>query len=125
LYLAMLEFFLAGGWIMFVLLAIGVPQIVVAARFAREASPHRLALIRALTAALVFAAIAGTASDLMAVATHVADNPEWLKEPLPVLLQGFGECMTPAILAGSLASIAWILVAFGVRRMPRDSNDPS
>jgi ABC-type Fe3+ transport system permease subunit len=116
----MLEFFLAGGAIMFVLVAIGVPLVVVAAMFARNASAQRLSLVRALTVALAFAMIAGVAADLMAVAKHVAGTDDWLKDPLPYLLEGFGESMTPAILAAALASIAWILVAFGVRRMPRD-----
>jgi heme exporter protein D len=121
----MVNFILAGGYAMFVLLAIGIPLVVIAAKFARNASVQRLSLIRALTIALVFAAISGVTSDLMSAAKHIADNPEWLKEPLPVVLEGFGESMTPAILAGSLASIAWILVAFGVRRMPRDPSDPT
>jgi hypothetical protein len=118
----MLDFIRAGGVIMFVLLAIGIPLVVVAARFARNASAHGLSLIRALTLALAFAAVAGVTADLMSVAKHVARNEDWLKEPLPYLLEGFGESMTPAILAGALASVTWILVAFGVRRMPRDPN---
>jgi hypothetical protein len=121
----MVRFILAGGFGMFLLLAIGLPMIVVAARFAWNANAQRLSLIRALTIALAFATLAGVTSDLMSVAKHVAGNEDWLKEPLPYLLEGFGESMTPAILAGSLASIAWILVAFGVRRMPRDPNVPS
>ena len=120
LYAQMLDFIRAGGYVMFVLLAIGIPLIVTAALFAWRANPQRLSLVRALTTALVFAAITGIASDLIAVASHVAKNPEWLKEPLPVLLGGFAEALTPAVLAGGLASVAWILVAFGVRRMPKD-----
>ncbi len=116
----MIGFIRAGGYIMFVLLAIGLPLIVIAARFAKTADAQRLSLIRALTIALAFAAISGVASDLGAVASHVSDNPDWLKEPLPFLLGGFAEAVTPAILAGTIASIAWILVAFGVRRMPKD-----
>jgi len=121
----MLDFMRAGGWIMFVLLAIAVPMIVVAAKFARNASPQGLSLVRTLTIALAFAAISGVASDLASVAKHVSENPEWLKEPLPYLLQGIAESLTPAILAGSLAAIAWIFVAFGIRRMPHDPSDPS
>ena len=116
----MLNFIRAGGYIMFVLLAIGVPLIVTAALFAKSASPQRLSLVRALTTALAFAAISGVASDLASVGSHLAGNDEWLKEPLPIVLEGFAESMTPAILAGSLAAIAWILVAVGVRRMPKD-----
>ena len=116
----MLDFIRAGGYIMFVLLAIGIPLVVTGAKFARNADPQRLSLVRALTVALAFAAISGVAADLMAVAMHVAEEVDWLKAPLPYVLAGFGESMTPAILAGSLASVAWILVAVGVRRMPRD-----
>jgi hypothetical protein len=116
----MLGLLRAGGYIMFVLLAIGAPLLVTAVKFAIRADPQRLSLVRALTVALAFAAISGVASDLLAVASHVVDNPDWLKEPLPALLAGFAEAMTPAVLAGTLASVAWILVAFGVRRMPRD-----
>jgi len=114
----MLDFIRAGGYVMFVLLAIGVPLLYTAARFAKAADPQRLSLVRALTVALAFAAISGVASDLLAVASHVADNPDWLKDPVPYLLGGFAESMTPAVLAGTLAAVAWILVAVGVRRMP-------
>ena len=114
----MLDFIRAGGYVMFVLLAIGVPLLYTAARFAKAADPQRLSLVRALTVALAFAAISGVASDLLAVASHVADNPDWLRDPVPYLLGGFAESMTPAVLAGTLAAVAWILVAVGVRRMP-------
>ena len=116
----MIQFFIAGGFVMFVLLAIGLPLLFVAARFAWSATAQRLSLVRALTVAIAFAALAGVTSDLMTVAKNVAGNDEWLKEPLPYLLEGLAESLTPAILAGSIACIAWILVAFGVRRMPRD-----
>lgn len=116
----MLEFFRAGGFIMIVLLAVGLPLLVVAARFARNADPQRLSLIRALTTALAFAAIAGVASDVMAVCLYVARSPDAQAKPVPILLQGLAESLTPAILAGAIASIAWILVAVGVRRMPSD-----
>ena len=116
----MIQFIIAGGFVMFVLLAIGIPLVVVAAMFARNASAQRLSLIRALTVALVFSMVAGVASDVMTVAKNVGANEEWLKEPLPYLLEGLAESLTPAVLASAFASIAWILVAFGVRRMPRE-----
>jgi hypothetical protein len=114
----MIDFFKAGGFIMFVLVAVGLPLLAVAARFARNADPQRLSLIRALTSALAFAAIAGIASDVMAVCHYVARTPDALARPLPILLTGLAESLTPAILAGAIASIAWILVGVGVRRMP-------
>ena len=117
-YLAMLDFFVAGGWMMFVVLATAVPLLITSAKFARNASPQGLSIIRALTMAVVFASIAGVVSDLASVARHVPSNPELWKEPLANILWGFNESMAPAILGFSLVTIAWILVAFGVRRMP-------
>ena len=84
------------------------------------ASPQGLSIIRALTMTVVFASIAGVVTDLAAVAHNVPNNPELMKEPLANLLWGFNESMAPAILGFSLVTIAWILVAFGVRRMPLD-----
>jgi hypothetical protein len=119
----MIDFIRAGGYVMFVLLALGVPLVVVAVKFASNASPQRLSMIRALTWAIVFAAVSGSASGFMMVATGVARDPEWLAKPLPILLQGFAEAITPIVLGGGLLMVAWTLVAFGVRRMPKDPAD--
>jgi hypothetical protein len=116
----MLDFFRAGGWMMFVVLATAVPLLITSAKFARTASPQGLSIIRALTMTVVFASIAGVVTDLAAVARNVPNNPELMKEPLANILWGFNESMAPAILGFSLVTIAWILVAFGVRRMPHD-----
>ena len=116
----MLDFFRAGGWAMFLVLATAIPLLITSAKFARTASPQGLSIIRALTLTVVFAAIAGVVSDLATVAHNVPHDPELMKEPLASILIGFGESMAPAILGFSLVTIAWILVAFGVRRMPHD-----
>ncbi|MEO8842544.1 MAG: hypothetical protein ABI591_15655 [Kofleriaceae bacterium] len=116
----MLNFFLAGGWMMFVVLATGIPLLATSAKFARTASPQGLSIIRALTMTVVFASIAGVVTDLAAVARAVPSDPELMKEPLANVLWGFNESMAPAILGFSLVTIAWILVAFGVRRMPHE-----
>ncbi|CAN5727906.1 hypothetical protein BH11MYX1_BH11MYX1_15620 [soil metagenome] len=114
----MLAFFLAGGWMMFVVLAVGVPLVATAAKFARSASPQGLSLVRTLGKAVAFAAVTGVITDLAATAKAVATIPELNQHPLECLLVGFAESMAPAILGFSLVTIAWILVAFGVRRMP-------
>jgi hypothetical protein len=114
----MLDFFLAGGWMMVVVLAVGLPLVVTAAGFARAASPHGLSLVRTLGKAVAGAAVTGVITDLATTAKAVATNPELNKHPLDYLLLGFAESMSPAVLGVSLLTIAWILVAFGVRRMP-------
>jgi hypothetical protein len=102
----MIDFMRAGGWMMFVVLATALPLLVTAAKFARNASPHRLSLIRALTLASVF--------------RHVVEIPELHKDLVDNMLWGFYEAMGPVVLGFPLAALAWILVAFGVRRMPAE-----
>jgi hypothetical protein len=116
----MLDFFRAGGWAMFLVLATVIPLLITSAKFARNASPQGLSMIRALTLAVVFASIGGVVTNLATVARNVPHDPELMKEPLAPILIGFNESMAPATLGFSLVTIAWILVAFGVRRMPHD-----
>jgi len=116
----MLTFFLAGGFTMVPLSVLGIAMIVTAIKFARNADPQRLSLIRALTWAIVLCMAIGVASGLAATAHFVVQHDDALKDPLPYLLQGFAETMTNVILGGSLATVTWILVAVGVRRMPKD-----
>jgi hypothetical protein len=114
----MVDFFRAGGFNMVVLAALGIPTWLVAARFARNATPQRLSILRALTWAIVFASVVGVAAGLASTAHFVVTVPEAQKDPLPYLLQGFAETMTNAILGGGIVVITWILIAVGVRRMP-------
>jgi hypothetical protein len=116
----MINFFIAGGFNMLVLAALGIAILIPAVNFARNADPQRLSLIRALTTAIVFCTVAGVAAGLAATCHFVATSPEAAKEPLPFLLQGFAETLTNAILGSGILVLAWIFVAFGVRRMPKD-----
>lgn len=116
----MVDFLIAGGWMMFVILAVAIPLLVTAAKFARNASPHGLSLVRALTTAVVFASIAGVVADLALVARKVVTVPELRKDLVDNLLMGFNEALAPAVLGFTIVTLAWILVAFGVRRMPKE-----
>lgn len=115
----MVGFFLAGGFPMVLITLFGLLAAVAAVRFAVRPVARRLAHIGALCLALVFAGLAGVAADLLAVATNVAANPEWSQsDELPlVLLVGFGESMTPAILSFSFVAGISLVVALGLRRM--------
>ena len=114
----MIDFLLAGGYTMGIVLLVGAVMVTAAARFAVAADPQRLALVRALTWALAFAVVSGVAANLTMVCRAVVGTPEWLANPLPILLTGFAESIAPVILGGAIASVSWILVAVGVRRMP-------
>src|SRR5258706_16036777 len=114
----MFDFIRAGGFSMFILLAIGAALVAIAIAFARNADPQRLSIIRALTIALVLASLTGFAAGLAATAKAVIHEEP--KDPLPWLLQGFAESTANLLLGGGIAVIAWILVAVGIRRMPPD-----
>ena len=116
----MIDFIRYGGFNMFVLIVVGIAMLITAVKFARNADPHRLSLIRALTWALAFSTIAGVASGLMMTCLHVVRDDEMMKDPLPHLLQGTAESLTNVILGAGIGFATWILVAVGVRRMPRD-----
>ena len=100
---------------------LGGALLVTAVRFALEATTQRLALIRALTWTVVFSSITGTVVGFATTAKFVVNVPEAAKDPLPSLLQGFAESVSNTILGGSCCIIAWLLVAGGVRRMPKDA----
>jgi hypothetical protein len=116
----MLDFFRAGGFAMFPLLVLGIALLVTGIKFARNADPQRLSLIRALTTTIVFAMIIGVAAGLASTAKYVVTEPDGQLEPLRALLTGFAETMTNVILGGAFVVLTWILVAVGVRRMPKD-----
>lgn len=116
----MVNFFIAGGFNMLVLAVLGIAILIPAVHFARNADPQRLSLIRALTQAIVFCMVVGVAAGVATTCHFVATSPEAEKQPLPFLLQGFAETLSNAILGGGILVLTWILVAFGVRRMPRD-----
>jgi uncharacterized membrane protein YesL len=117
----MLDFFRAGGFSMVPLTVFGVAMLITGMRFARNADAQRLSLIRALTTTIAFCMIVGVAAGLASTAKYVVSMPEAQKDPLPYLLMGFAETMTNVILGGSFVVLTWILVAFGVRRMPKET----
>lgn len=117
-----MEFIRAGGFNMFILLALGVVIIPTAILFAKSADPHRLSILRALSWALLAATLTGFAAGLAATCRHVVDDPEMSKEPLLYVLMGFAESTANLVLGGGIAVITWILVAVGVRRMPHDNS---
>jgi len=116
----MLGFLHNGGMGMWFVGAIGLVMAWTALQFARGADPHRLSILRALTLAIVFAALTGFVTGLISTCRFVLADPEARAAPLAPLLQGFAEACTNLVLGGALAVISWVLVALGVRRMPHD-----
>lgn len=114
----MLQFFINGGLPMVFVLVLGLIGLVSAARFMRSPDARKVAPVVALSVATLFAALTGVASDLMVVTHVVASEPGFHDEKMPiVLLQGFSESMSPAILGGTLLCVTWMVMAVGYRRL--------
>jgi hypothetical protein len=115
----MVDFFHAGGFNMWVLAGLGIALVWNGIRFARNADAQRLSVIRALTWALMFSAVAGFVSSLGATAKSAMR----LREQYPleeILLIGFAESTANVTLGAGIGFITWILVSVGLRRMPGD-----
>ena len=119
----MLDFLRGGGVSMVFVLALAIAGLVWTAAYARRPDPRHIEGIRALTLALCFAAVAGVASDVAAVMSKVPAHPEWSKSPdLPlIVMTGLGESMAPAVLGFAAASVQWMLMAYGHRRLARQT----
>lgn len=114
-----MDFFMMGGFPMFLILVFGAVALVNAARFAWAPGPGRVPYQVALGASLLFAGLGGTATDLMTVALKVPQNEEWAADPQVwlIVLTGFGESMAPTILALGALIAQSLLVALGLRRL--------
>ena len=114
-----LRFLRAGGFPTIVVLLLGGLTLVTAIRFALKADARKLALVRALTWATVFAILSGVLSDFMAVMWHVPENPEWAHSPELhlIVMEGLGEAVTPGVLGFVILALTWSFVAIGTRRL--------
>lgn len=114
----MIEFFMAGGFVMWFVLAFGLAALVGAVLFARRPHELRLGALRALSWATAFAAfsgfIAGIALTLRACAgLEGADASEWHR----YFMMGFAESSSNLILGTSLLALTWLVIAVGLRRL--------
>ena len=115
----MLHFIRAGGYPIGICIALSIPLLYLAVRLAIRLDARRLAMVRALTWAQIFAVVSGVASDVLAVLWYLGRNLKEIENPLEPLFIGLGEALTPAVLAMSVLTVTWILVAFGLRRTPK------
>lgn len=114
----MLGWMQSGGLGMWFLAPMGLVMLWTAIQFARNADPHRLAILRALTVATIVASFIGFIAGLISTAKAAESAPGG--ELVSLLLTGFAESCTNLVFGGAFVVISWILVAGGVRRMPQD-----
>ncbi len=114
--------FLEGGFPMWFLLAFGALSLIFGARFALRPSAGRLRLAASLSLATLFTALTAVAADLAMVGHHVPEY--WTQHPeqslASVLLQGFAESMSPAILGFTMLTLVALFIALGYYRESAD-----
>jgi len=96
-------------------LAITAVPLIVAILFAARPSASRLELMRPVSLAGIFAAVAGLflgiANSLVGINRHAADT-----NVLAYAAQVFAESTIPAFVSFSLLAAAWLVVGIGMRR---------
>ena len=110
----MVEFMKAGGWSMWLVLIFGLGALVAAGVFVFRRDLGKLALVRALTLATVFAIASGLCGNVAAVMHYAAGETDVATHV--VVMQGLSESLAPGVLGFTLLSISWLLVAVGTRR---------
>jgi hypothetical protein len=111
-------FILAGGFPMIVILVVGAIALVGAVRFALTPVAGRLPYLGALSLAVAATSFAGMCADLLTVSVKVPAMLTSSDDLAIILLVGFGESLTPAILGAAIVAVIALLVAVGLRRLP-------
>ncbi|HKW02644.1 MAG TPA: hypothetical protein VJN96_22670 [Vicinamibacterales bacterium] len=98
---------------------IGLAPMVMGVAYAIRPSEQRLAVMRPLSLASIFAALSGMMAGLMGalVAMGMADDAsakEWHRTA-----SGLAEALVPPFLTFAFLAVAWIAVALGMRRTDR------
>lgn len=97
------------------LLSLIIAMLPLAAGIAYAVRPTeaRLALMRPVSLAGMFAGLAGFLAGLMAVL-----RPIWLAEDVPfrLIAAGLAESLVPLFVAFGCLAVAWLCAAFGLRR---------
>jgi hypothetical protein len=112
-----------GGMPMWFLLLFGLATLAASIRFAARPRNDYLGVALALAITTAVTAVSAVASDLAAVGHHA---PEYMRAhpdmPLvEVLLQGFAESMSPAILGFTVLALAGLMAALGLHRRRGES----
>ena len=106
-----------GGWPMWVLLAFGLANVVVAALYA--ARPARgLGLVAGLSGTTLATTLMGVCMDLGAVGHHINERWEQYVDypPARAVMQGVAESMSPAIVGFAVLAMVALLVGVGRAR---------
>jgi hypothetical protein len=99
----------------FVILVSGVGALGTAIAYAVRPTDRKLTLMRPLSLASIFAAVCSWSVGVATALKHAADNSLG-GDSVAVMVAGLSEAMIPPFVAFAFLSVAWLLVALGLRR---------
>jgi hypothetical protein len=114
----MMDFMRAGGFGMWLVLVLGLATLVNSVVFAVRPGDERMALVRAVSTATLYATLLGITSGIGAVMHKVPHNPEWAHSPdlQLIVMTGLGEALSNAVLGFALLALSWMAASVGMRR---------
>ena len=87
-----------------------------AASFAARPMERKLAVLRPLALALLFAVLSSLFSGLVLTAKAAAERPETVVDPARQILAGLSEALVFGTFGFAVLMLTWALVAVGMRR---------
>lgn len=101
----------------FVILVAGVGGLGTAIAYTVNPTERKLALMRPLSLAGIFAAVCSFSVGTATALAGVADGPAVNADGVGRMLAGLAEACVPLFVAFAFLSVAWLLVAVGMRRV--------
>jgi hypothetical protein len=99
----------------FVIVVSGIFALGTAIAYAARPTERKLMLMRPLSLASMFAAICSWSVGVATALKHAADNG-LTADSVRIMVAGLSEAMIPPFVAFAFLSVAWLLVALGLRR---------
>lgn len=84
--------------------------------YAVRPTERRLALMRPLSLAAIFAAVAGAVSGIASVLRGIAATPELTSRSYSSIATGLSEALAPVFVGFGCLTVAWLLVTLGMRK---------
>jgi len=100
----------------FVLLVAGVATFGTAVMYALKPTERRLALMRPLSLASIFAAICSFSGGVATISSGIAATGSLTPSGIGPIVMGLRQSMLPLFVAFGFLSVSWLLVAVGFRR---------
>lgn len=97
-------------------LVIGVVPMVMGLVYAIRPTERRLALMRPLSLAAIFAALSGVVSGLVAVLRGIGATSQFSTGSFRMIAMGLSTVLIPIFVGFGCLTVAWLLVALGMRR---------